>query len=833
MPAYLRVGQSLAKGQSLVAAKGRATLELESTGNLILRHDGVPVWDSWSQTGPVDADRLVIDSAISLRDKAGNVLWQRLATAIDPNPRELCLTDHGWISFRTTSPRWSTNTAMNVVAKAAAPAVWEFGDSMGVGFVQVGSSRLEVRLDGQLELSRSGKTVWSSNIKKPTYNSYLTVGLGPFGTTPTAELRGPGGVVTWSALGFPWYPNLNLQFATELRLQDDGNLVLYDYHEYGREGSDLPVLRPSLAELCRSGTTGHLNADGDPAISSLTPWTANDGKPVGLQPLMLVIVEPRLLEQEPRSLERLRDLPWAIGQFRDDLVADGYDARVLAMATYNGTAKQDGFTALAIRSFFQKVKTAYPNFAGVIFVGSYPEPSLVRRWMLTQKWDPAPANGETVLQCWPERVADWSDIVYADLTGRWDKLYRSSARLEYFRGVPDAPAKFKDGASLSFDKKRVEHGHLVFEDVFVVIEDQLDYQSPTSAKRTVTYRTDRRDPEVFEPGHIQANAIARPDIVVSRIDARPAAYSADSAPANATGDTWTSAAGEPRTVSKPITLPLPDGAGLIVDEPLERQLLFEYFVRNHRHRTLPMYPQQDRVVSISLQRDFAWAAPAHAAEVKAKLGLTQPSIVPKTIELDTYAWVWDQPCSIRVIHTHAGNQSTELDPSSNPPATAQNVAAYAGVPPYRWHDDGQSLVPSFQDQGPYGDFWIHRTLWNSGRRPERGSFLVHYGCETPNAVDRSRPHYNAAFARLRMATCMVFYTDVVAMTGRTKVFNDDSAGFWDGFAKPDSRFGGGWIATYDLAGQSGGSALFKGWVGAKIAYSWVLLGDWTLKRIYP
>ena len=368
-----------------------------------------------------------------------------------------------------------------------------------------------------------------------------------------------------------------------------------------------------------------------------------------------------------------------------------------------------------------------------------------------------------------------------------------------------------------------------------MIEDQLEFELDVGkGVATVTCHTDRRNPEVFEPNRAQGNPIARPDIIVSRIDAHGAAYSVDASRTDATGRHFVDAQGRPQTVGAEIAPAPPTQAHqLIPDAALERQLMLAYFDRNHRHRTTPA--AEDRVVSVS-SGDFAGQAAIHAQDLASVLGTGQPAIVLDAATLDQYAGSWDMQTSIRAFHAHSTGENSHF-PGANVQQLGYDARALeqlVGSPFYRWHHDtgGGTYEPGIEGQGDWADFWLHRSMWQARPAPPSSSLVVHYGCNTPSSPGTAHhPYPHPQFAACRLSSCLLFYTDAVLMFGRTKVYLDAPVGFLEPLREGGTA-GDAWVRLYDEAGDNARLAEFANWVDAKIAYSWALVGDWTLKRRY-
>ncbi|SBS73024.1 hypothetical protein [uncultured Microbacterium sp.] len=837
MSVHLGLGRVLERGHSLTTVGSRLELALQGDGNLVLSHDGDAVWDLWATAGQVDGEVVTVEpTMLSVRGADGAILWQAGA-AVNPYPRELVLRDDGQLVYQALVALWTTDTVDRNAAADDEPAVMVAGGALPPNeALQVGPYEARVTAEGQLEVRHSNVTVWSSEIKTPMSGSYLAVETPNWADVTPGQgacVKSDSGVPTWRAL-VPLNEIVKSTDRIELRLQADGNLVLYACQELWRATGvpDLPAAR--LRALLKGAVSDRTLSDGSAAVASLAPLGDDDDRPIDARrPLVLVVCAAELTE--PRNgVNLIADLR----RYRDDLNADGFDARIVIAQLYRGMLHEDGRILLALRSAFSSVATAHPYLTGVVLVGSFPEATVVRRWLWEVDYTTPQVRanvpaGQRYVQCWPEPVANWSDAVLADLTGRWDELYNDSVRLEAFKGIASRPPAYEDGEVIDFMPGDFILQNLTFNDVFLVIEDESGLTvDPQRGNAQLTCRTSRRNPEVFEPNLTQLNPIARPDIIVSRIDATGAAYSVNPALKDSAGNGYVDANGRPQAVLEDIeNSPTTTAEQLVPDRDLELRLLSAYFDRNHEHRAgdHALHPTRDRVLSIS-STDFSGVAAQHAQEVGTAVGTLEDPAVGEDTGLFGYAVSWDEPASMRVIHAHSSPVNSAFPGAYDPPT----LEKYIKGPLYRWHHDkpNQRYVPGIKGQGEYADFWLHRSLWQSRARAKTASILVHYGCDTPNSTNSaSKPYSDPQFAACRLASCLVFYTDVLAMFGRTKVYYDTP---WS-FLAPlhgGGTVGDAWMQLFSEASASERLNEFPHWVDAKIAYSWVLLGDWTIRRRY-
>ncbi len=151
------------------------------------------------------------------------------------------------------------------------------------------------------------------------------------------------------------------------------------------------------------------------------------------RPLVLILIEERLLSRLPGAVEGPSDLRPALDRFAEDLRRDGYRARLVSARVHAGVEHQDGRILLALRRFFQRIQRDAPPFAGAVLVGSFPEAFLVRscNWRKRTKLTLNKGKAEEktfaepvpYLRTVPEPVARRAEVVLCDLDGNWEERY--------------------------------------------------------------------------------------------------------------------------------------------------------------------------------------------------------------------------------------------------------------------------------------------------------------------------------------------------------------------------------------------------------------------------
>lgn len=557
------------------------------------------------------------------------------------------------------------------------------------------------------------------------------------------------------------------------------------------------------------------------------------------EPIVLVLVESRLLDPLPSPstsslLDRLRT-------FHDDLRADKLDARSVSVAMRRGAGHRDGDGVLALRELFQDLHTSHPNFAGVVLVGSFPEAMLVRRWIWKKTDQSLALAGQAhqhvdLLYLMPEVIADRSDLVLADLDGRWDQIYQPGpVSLEGIRAIPDPTMGTWPTDGGLFSSSVFERTAHQFQDFFWIRDDDVtDLTPPGSTTMLLRLRTTNRNPECAPADLGQANVIARPEIAVSRINPRNVGVLPDPSFTDITGKGFLDATGTPQQVE----------AGAMVadmwvqDRGFERRLLIDYLDRNHRFRRGDYFFAPFRAAAVgSSAFDSGWASATGLASAldKASTMFTPPEVLERASVLEFVRWM-KKPATFRGYAVHANRTLTAFDPVDYQVA---DLEAELGGPPWRWvaTATGQTVTytPSLAHQGSNADLHLYRSLWENRALASSGPcFLLHNGCyvNSPSGA-RTTPYDSDTYAPLQEAESQLFYLNGLAVVARAKEFNDwVSRDFPQAFGAAGARFGDGLTAYFTADSADANLGSFAKSVGAKRTYWWGLLGDWTLRLRY-
>ncbi len=616
----------------------------------------------------------------------------------------------------------------------------------------------------------------------------------------------------------------------------------------------------SLSELCKRFTGFDFNQDGLAEINRLDHQSA-DGYLEGTgryaqasrNKRVLVLVEARLLNTGEGEF----DLQPQIAQLAVDLGNEGWTADIVAVDLPHHNRHQDGLHVLALREFLRAVAglgqasenaqpgTTAPTLAGVILLGRFPDAYLVRTCNWRKKGDLVLRNktpfqkqykGVPYLRRVSECVAKRADIVLADLDGRWEDVYvQPRATLQ------STIAVFPDGipqhGGVCVD---VEHGGNEYEDFFHISDGRLEVASlKNDGERgnwLVTLFDEQGDMECSDEDLTHSNRIARPDIWVSRIDARGSALSPSVDVVGVHGEGLLDENGQAQVVEFADAKSVPSWSSTIwvEDRVLERQLLSQYLQRNHDFRTvsgpIAFHPSS---IAHELGSGFnvikkaspQWT-PASALTPGAK---KYADVHGKPNLVEFVQWL-KQPAVLRTVRAHSDAWGSVF---SRAPIADLNKAVCGEElqNPLSWTHQGNKLVPSLQAAAGRGklDFFLLRSLWASGQVPVEPSIYLHTGCDitTPPGAD-NQPFHHPSYARRAGGASLMFFGGGLALVGRAKVFYDEPLGFSQILAS-GGTIGEAWAQYYEIESNAPTWSKAGGDIGRKRSYFWSVLGDCTLR----
>lgn len=568
---------------------------------------------------------------------------------------------------------------------------------------------------------------------------------------------------------------------------------------------------PGVAELVDRFST--LDVDGDGGLEIEALHLLGSAGEAG-KPAVAVLVEAGLLERAGAGA-----LDAALVRFAEDLAADGFTAHRIAVDVRADREHHDGRRLLALRRFLAAWHAECAPLAGAVLVGRFPDAFLVRtcNW---RKRGTLTAGGRKFdepvryLRRVPEIVAPRCDLVLADLDGDWEgRLVDAETELDTLYAVFPGGVPAGGGPA-----EATRLGTFRCRDFFLVEDGRATVDGDT-----IAIDDDTRDLECTSADRGRGNAMALPEIAVSRIDARGVAWSPRT---ELDGRPLVDADGAPLAVE------LRDGESAphwrndlwVPDPALELRLLVEYFDRNHRYRTAGA-GDAFRPASIAHGLPSGFRVVKRAAAEWSAFGEPGYDVAKGASLVDLVQWL-RRPAVLRTLRAHS-------DPRSAVFAATEEaaLAAELGGPPLCWRARGRALVPSLAAAtgGRRAGFFLYRTLWENGALPDHPYLMIHTGCEAlapPDATKRSYddPRYGA----FPNAESLLFLTPCVALVGRAKVFYDEPRGFCETL-RDGGTFGDAWRRYFDVESSAASWREVGGDIGRKRAYFWSVVGDWTLR----
>lgn len=577
----------------------------------------------------------------------------------------------------------------------------------------------------------------------------------------------------------------------------------------------------TIASLAEQACGMDLNHDDHPEIHRLE--VIESISPATREPGMLVLVEQRLLDLDDQ-LAPTGQLLEHLQAYGKALEQDGLSPVFVAADLEKSERHQDGLTLLAVRRFFQQVHQRYPQFQGAVLIGSFPESMLVRRWAWLHKdrqvrfgdvtYNKGKGPRATYLAFDPELISHRSDVVLADLNGRWEELYvQDKTTIDCIKLIPDDPQvleQFKD-QKVQFHAERYSIQPKAFEDCFVIDDAILKIVDRNDQGLTLetTYQLARPEIPVDDPE--STNPQALPEILVSRINPlHVAALPPEAA---------LSPAGLPQAVSNNIN------PNQFTRSPrMERELLVAYLQRNLQHRQGRRPVEQNRAALLTTDiRTF------DSRYLKRMSDQFSETVEFHRADAVAFAKFVKTPAVIKGISAHSSPNTSILIPGYEP----EDLDLETGGHYWRWQKTDQEFIPSYRERNVCNrvDTSLLRTLWHNGQLNQTGPcFYIHGGCEamSPNRAG-NLPYHDAGYGgHTQIAESLLFFGNGLALIGRAKVFYDCPTNPHRYFNRSEGRFGEmlrGYL-------QEECHHFKAGVAGRNRSYFWSIIGDWTLRLDY-
>lgn len=576
------------------------------------------------------------------------------------------------------------------------------------------------------------------------------------------------------------------------------------------------------------------DGDGRPEIARVEALHAR--RPEGRRASVLVLVEARLLA----PLEGAADLAAPLERLADDLAAE-YRVDVLSVELTPSDGHRDGRYVLALRELLRAHDGAQDHdLAGALLVGHFPDAFVVRTVNWRKRGDVVLGRGTAAerthrgahyLRRVAEPVAQRADLVLSDLDGAWEDVYvEERTAFEGLVAVFEGKVPAAGGVCLD-----LERSHETFEDVFHVLDggvqvDALPGPDGAPAAHRVTPLDRARDHECSAPDRARPNPIPRPDVVVSRIDARGVAFSPSGAVRGAGGEGLVDERGRAREVAFASKDAVPHWRDALYepDPRLERRLLTEFLDRNHAYRT-GAAPVAWRASSLAHGLPSGYGRMRAASDAwddtdRARADVQGSPDLGAVVEWLRY------PALLRTVRAHSDPWGSAFARSD-----AAALDALCGDAVLAWTPRGERLVPSLRAAAAGGklDWFLLRSLWQAGALPSAPSFYHHTGCDgisPPGA--RRLPFDHPRYGERQGGEALLFYAGGLALVGRAKVFYDEPVGFAEALGQ-GATFGEAWTRSFELESLAPTWGAVGGDIGRKRTMFWSVLGDWTLRLERP
>ena len=586
----------------------------------------------------------------------------------------------------------------------------------------------------------------------------------------------------------------------------------------------------------------HYDQDGDgqveiAALSDIGPARAAEpGPKYGRAGRVLIMVEGRILEplDAPQGKEAA-SLEGRVQRLTADLSEEGYEAHLLRIDFAHSDSHQDGRYVLALREVLRAFH-GDGKLQGVLLIGHFPDAYLVRTCNWRRKGNitlrkgqenEAKHQGVHYLRRIPEHVSQRADIVLADLDGRWEDVYvQAKTSVESTVAVFDGAIPGSGGPCIDLERR-----HLEFEDYFHISDGKLELRGAVgpdgAAAGHALFLDDRSaDHECSATDRGRPNAIARPDIRVSRIDAWGSAQSPRAEVVGAGGERLLDGDGKPQTVTFESKEDVPHWRNdLWAHDPLlERRLIAEHLDLNHAYRTGASTPPW-RPSSIACDLGSGYRRMARAAtdweEDKSELRDLKGKPT-----LEQFVQWMGHGAVLRTIRAHSN-----ADCSVFAKGDVAALDEISGGSPWSWTKRGNRLVPSLAAACGSGrmNWFLLRTLWENGALAAEPSIYLHTGCEGVSPPgSRRRGYMNQAYGVRQGAEALLLMGRGVALMGRAKVFYDEPTGFAETLGA-GGTVGDAWRAYFEAESKAHEWGHVGGDIGRKRSYFWSVLGDWSIR----
>lgn len=212
----LTAGQKILPGQYLLSPQKHSVLILQEDGNLVLYENSIARWSTGTAAKSVRELLMQADGNLVLYSTNGDALWNS-ATNTNSNNRLSLQEDGNLVIYGPSSALWSIGRVHVPIHRAYVINSLRNGPLFRGQHLQTPDRKLRLvfQNDSNLVLYSNGKATWDSG----------TVGK----PGAVVRMQSDGNLVLYDAAGKAlWFTETSRNPNAQLRIQQDGNLVIYN-----------------------------------------------------------------------------------------------------------------------------------------------------------------------------------------------------------------------------------------------------------------------------------------------------------------------------------------------------------------------------------------------------------------------------------------------------------------------------------------------------------------------------------------------------------------------------------------------------------------------------
>ena len=299
--------------------------------------------------------------------------------------------------------------------------------------------------------------------------------------------------------------------------------------------------------------------------------------------------------------------------------------------------------------------------------------------------------------------------------------------------------------------------------------------STDKAQPSVAILNDVGNLECADADRTLPNVMSRPDISVSRIDARGVALCANPKVVGEDQAKLLDAGGKPEAVkfASKKSVPWKSDDLWVADPKFERRLLAEYFDRNHNYR-VGKAKIAWRPSSIACELGSGYRSMQQAANNWEPGDPKLADIHGTPTLVDFVNWI-EYPAVLRTVRAHSNPLQSKFRKSN-----VDELDAHLGGPAWAWTRKGDRLEPSLAATCGSGmlSWSLLHSLYENGQIPPEPCFYQHGGCDAISPFGAADlPYDHPQYGKRQGAESLLLFGSGLALIGRAKVYYDEPAGF--------------------------------------------------------